>query len=69
MTERDLAAEVEALRREVEGVTSRLMLLASAIKELRVEARKLPTAPQHSPAWRHIDTILQELEEHDGQHS
>ncbi|MDP9355669.1 MAG: hypothetical protein M3R02_10400 [Chloroflexota bacterium] len=71
MTKRDVAidVEVEALRTKVETVTLELLRLRTAVNELRVEARKLPTAPQYSPAWRHIDTILQEIEAPDRRRS
>lgn len=71
MTQRDGAVdvEVEALRSEVETVTSALLRLRTAINELRVEARKLPTAPQYSPAWQHIDAILQVIEAPDRRRS
>ena len=71
MTKRDGAIDVEvaALRSEVESVTSALLRLGTAVKELRVEARKLPTAPQYSPAWRHSEAILQEIDAPDRRRS
>ncbi len=71
MTKCDGAIDVEmkALRSEVETVTSALLRLRTAVNELRIEARKLPTAPQYSPAWRHIDAILQEIEAPDRRRS
>ncbi len=71
MSKRDVAidVELEALRSKVEVLTSALLRLRTAVNELRVEARRLPTAPQYSPAWHHIDAILQEIEAPDRRRS